>query len=660
MKKVIFVLSILCLLSFLSMDCYADSSETEPNNDKATADPLASGEGMVGQLSSSSDADWFSISTSGAAVLDVQVVGGGNWYISIQNSSGEVLSKTGHLSGTTQFSAAVTVAGTYYAIITQHTGYTWSGGNYTLTVTSNSTFLPITTYETEPNGEKATADPLASGEGMVGQLSSSSDADWFSISTSGAAVLDVQVVGGGNWYISIQNSSGEVLSKTGHLSGTTQFSAAVTVAGTYYAIITQHTGYTWSGGNYTLTVTSNSTFLPITTYETEPNGEKATADPLASGEGMVGQLSSSSDADWFSISTSGAAVLDVQVVGGGNWYISIQNSSGEVLSKTGHLSGTTQFSAAVTVAGTYYAIITQHTGYTWSGGNYTLTVTTSTGTTTTTTSATSTSTSTTSTSTTSSTPSSSSTTTSLTSSTTSTSSTTTTTIPSQLPPLYVDFYGSCNGNIPCYGSIQEAIDDSTLGSTIKIIAGTYDEDLWVSSSEALTLEGGWNDDFTDRSLDTFLNSLTITEDGQIIVDRLTIVSDEIPTTTTTTTTATTTSTTSSSTTTTIQEYEFDGTWSGRATSSTPVDKYGEPCGYANLTMFINRGIVTGTAVSYPWGETFTLSGIVASDGSMAWGMAVGNVDNVASGTGSLSRSTGSGSWQDVYECSGPWNATKQY
>ena len=66
MKKVIFILSALCLLSFLSMNCYADTSETEPNNDKSTADLLVSGEGMVGQLSSSSDQDWYSISTSGA------------------------------------------------------------------------------------------------------------------------------------------------------------------------------------------------------------------------------------------------------------------------------------------------------------------------------------------------------------------------------------------------------------------------------------------------------------------------------------------------------------------------------------------------------------------------------------------------------------------
>ncbi|MBC8427021.1 MAG: hypothetical protein ISR63_10260 [Desulfobacterales bacterium] len=241
----------------------------------------------------------------------------------------------------------------------------------------------------------------------------------------------------------------------------------------------------------------------------------------------------------------------------------------------------------------------------------------------------------------------------------------------ELPsPLYVDLNGDCNGNSPCYTSIQEAIDDAIPGSTIKIVAGTYDEDLWVSSSGELTLEGGWSNDFTDRSSNALINSLTITDDGQIILDRLTIISDEVPTTTTTTTStstttpstttsSTTTTTTSSTTTTTIQEYEFDGTWSGKATSTTPLDKYGNLCGYANLIMYINQGIITGTAVSYPWGHTYTISGIVASDGTMVWGMAVGG-NNVASGTGLFSRTTGSGNWEDIYECSGPWNATKQY
>ena len=96
-----------------------------------------------------------------------------------------------------------------------------------------------------------------------------------------------------------------------------------------------------------------------------------------------------------------------------------------------------------------------------------------------------------------------------------------------LSPLYVASDGVCNGNTPCYTSIQEAIDAATLGSTIKIVTGAYDENLIADSSENLTLEGGWNDDFTNRSLDTMVNSLTITDDSLIIVDKLILITVSI-------------------------------------------------------------------------------------------------------------------------------------
>ena len=118
----------------------SSGSETEPNNDKATADPLISGQDMGGQLSSRSDEDWFSISTSGAAIINVQFaenISSNSWYVSVQNDSGDVLSNVIHFGSTTstQFSTAVSQGGKYYVIIT---AYSWSGADYTLAVTTSS------------------------------------------------------------------------------------------------------------------------------------------------------------------------------------------------------------------------------------------------------------------------------------------------------------------------------------------------------------------------------------------------------------------------------------------------------------------------------------------------------------------------------------------
>jgi len=86
---------------------------------------------------------------------------------------------------------------------------------------------------------------------------------------------------------------------------------------------------------------------------------------------------------------------------------------------------------------------------------------------------------------------------------------------------YVDPLGSCGGNTPCYFTIQAAIDATHSGYTIKIAQGGYGEDLTLSSSKDLNLQGGWNSSFTAKLSTTTVNSLTISN-GSITVDNLVI------------------------------------------------------------------------------------------------------------------------------------------
>lgn len=57
-----------------------------------------------------------------------------------------------------------------------------------------------------------------------------------------------------------------------------------------------------------------------------------------------------------------------------------------------------------------------------------------------------------------------------------------------------------------YSSIQEAIDSASNGNIIQVSQGTYLENIIINTSKTLTLQGGWNQEFTSRSED---NSLTV-------------------------------------------------------------------------------------------------------------------------------------------------------
>ena len=119
MKKLFYFLMVLSIVFVFGTICYADSYETEPNNDKSQADALVSGVPIIGQCSSANDDDWFYICTSGGDLIDIKFEiehdTGGTWRIFLEDNQGNVLSSvTITDGGPAEFKGAVTTAGIYY------------------------------------------------------------------------------------------------------------------------------------------------------------------------------------------------------------------------------------------------------------------------------------------------------------------------------------------------------------------------------------------------------------------------------------------------------------------------------------------------------------------------------------------------------------------
>ena len=87
--------------------------------------------------------------------------------------------------------------------------------------------------------------------------------------------------------------------------------------------------------------------------------------------------------------------------------------------------------------------------------------------------------------------------------------------------IYVSSDGTCGGNTPCYSTIQAAIDAAETESVIRIIQGTFDEDIIIDQPYGLTLSGGWDSTFTSQSGTTNINSMTISN-GTATIDNLVI------------------------------------------------------------------------------------------------------------------------------------------
>jgi parallel beta-helix repeat protein len=71
---------------------------------------------------------------------------------------------------------------------------------------------------------------------------------------------------------------------------------------------------------------------------------------------------------------------------------------------------------------------------------------------------------------------------------------------------------TCNNLSPCYNTIQDAINASTSGMTVKVVAGSYAENFVLNESIDIFLEGGWNSTFsTQTSKTTIIKPPTINQ-----------------------------------------------------------------------------------------------------------------------------------------------------
>jgi hypothetical protein len=79
--------------------------------------------------------------------------------------------------------------------------------------------------------------------------------------------------------------------------------------------------------------------------------------------------------------------------------------------------------------------------------------------------------------------------------------------------VYIAQDGFCGGYTPCFSDIQQGINWKGQFFTIKIQEGMYDEDIVLDEVKRITLEGGWNSEFSELSGSSTIRSITINGAG---------------------------------------------------------------------------------------------------------------------------------------------------
>ena len=312
------------LVAFLLSLCawnLANAAETEPNDSRAQANTLALNGNNTGSIGTSTDLDWWKVTTNSDGKLDVTITVSNGLYIwcQIYDNDGSTLLSQQYTSGNITVSKDGLAAGTYYVKLYPY--YSGEKPNYTI---ANTLTVPAQANDDEPNNTTGQANVLPLNNKKTGHINyyyngATDSEDWYKVTTTedGRLRLTMASANGQNVWAYLFDNDGTTQLAAGYTSGT-----AVVVnkdglaAGTYY--IRVNTYYTNEWAPYTL---SDSLFSPTEPNDAEPDSTKAQALTLPLNGSKKGHINyyynnHRDSVDWYKVTTNADGRLRLTMTSG--------------------------------------------------------------------------------------------------------------------------------------------------------------------------------------------------------------------------------------------------------------------------------------------------------------------------------------------------------
>lgn len=236
------------------------STAFEPNETQATAAAITSGTANSAAIISSTDVDYFAITTTTTSSLAVNLAGpsGVDYDLYVYNSSGTQVGSSEGSTATESVSLSSLAAGTYYIKVVGYSGAN-STTCYMLTATATAVTGCQSSYDVSSNGTTSGAAAIPLNTDITGLISPSADVDnyKFVISSAGTLTVTLKTLPA-DYDLKLLNSAGTQVGIS-QKSGTTAESISYTAAaGTYYAQVYGYSGANSSTSCYTLKVATGT------------------------------------------------------------------------------------------------------------------------------------------------------------------------------------------------------------------------------------------------------------------------------------------------------------------------------------------------------------------------------------------------------------------
>lgn len=232
------------------------STAFEPNETQAAAAAITSGVANSAAISTSTDIDYFKITTTATSNLAVNLAGpsGVDFDLYVYNSSGTQIGAGESSTATEAISLTGQAAGTYYIKVIGYNGAN-SATCYTLTVTATSATGCQSSYDVSTNGTTSGAAAIPFNTNITGLISPSKDVDnyKFVITTGGTITVTLTTLPK-DYDLKLLNSAGTQVGISQNGSTSSESISYTAAPGTYYAQVYGYKNANSSTACYTLKV----------------------------------------------------------------------------------------------------------------------------------------------------------------------------------------------------------------------------------------------------------------------------------------------------------------------------------------------------------------------------------------------------------------------
>ena len=234
------------------------STAFEPNETQAAAAAIVSGTTNTAAISSATDVDYFSITTTATSSIVYNLVGpsGVDYDLTIYNSAGTQIGSGAGSTATETVSLTSQAAGTYYIKVFGYNGAN-SATCYTIKATATASGTSCqSALDASTNGTTAGAATVPFNTNTTGLVSPSGDIDnyKFVITTAGTITVSLSTLPA-DFDLKLLNSAGTQVGISQNGSTTSETVSYTAAAGTYYAQVYGYSSANSASTCYTLKVT---------------------------------------------------------------------------------------------------------------------------------------------------------------------------------------------------------------------------------------------------------------------------------------------------------------------------------------------------------------------------------------------------------------------